>query len=54
MDISAPELEIDEILKAYDYDSSHKEDYDFVVINDNLENCFKEVEKIILIKKNKK
>jgi len=45
---------VEERLKAYDSDSVHKEDYDFVVINDNLENCFKEVEKIILIKKNKK
>ena len=45
---------VEERLKAYDSDSARKEDYDFVVINDNLENCFKEVEKIILIKKNKK
>ena len=48
-----PEV-VDERLKAYDADSAHKEDYDSVVINDNLENCFKEVEKIILMKKNKK
>jgi len=45
---------VEERLKAYDSDSAHKQDYDFVVINDNLENCFKEVEKIILMKKNKK
>ena len=45
---------VEERLKAYDTDSSHKKDYDFVVINDNLENCFKEVEKIILMKKNKR
>jgi len=45
---------VEERLKAYDTDSAHKKDYDFVVINDNLEDCFKEVEKIILIKKNKK
>jgi guanylate kinase len=45
---------VEERLKAYDSDSTHKKDYDFVVINDNLEDCFKEVEKIILIKKNKK
>ena len=45
---------VEERLKAYDADSAHKEDYDSVVINDNLENCFKEVEKIILIKKNRK
>ena len=45
---------VEERLKAYDSDSAHKKDYDFVVINDNLENCFKEVEKIILKKKDKK
>jgi guanylate kinase len=45
---------VEERLKAYDSDSAHKKDYDFVVINDNLENCFKEVEKVILMKKNKK
>ncbi len=45
---------VEERLKAYDTDSAHKKDYDFVVINDNLEDCFKEVEKIILMKKNKK
>ncbi len=45
---------VEERLRAYDTDSAHKKDYDFVVINDNLENCFKEVEKIILMKKNKK
>ena len=42
---------VEERLKAYDTDSAHKKDYDFVVINDNLENCFKEVETIILKKK---
>ena len=45
---------VEERLIAYDSDSAHKNDYDFVVINDNLENCFKEVEKIILKKKDKK
>ncbi len=45
---------VEERLKAYDSDSSHKKDYDFVVINDNLESCFKEVEKIILKNKNKR
>ena len=42
-----PEV-VQERLKAYDTDSSHKEDYDFVVINDSLENCFKQVDQIIL------
>ena len=48
-----PEV-VKERLKAYDTDSAYKKDYDFVVINENLESCFKEVEKIILAKKNKK
>ncbi len=46
-----PEV-VDERLKAYDTDSEHKKDYDFVVVNDNLEKCFKEVEQIILKRKN--
>ncbi len=45
---------VEERLKAYDADAAHKQDYDFVVINDNLENCFKEVEQIILKKKARK
>ncbi len=48
-----PEI-VEERLKSYESDSFHKKDYDFVVLNDNLENCFKEVEKIILSKKNTK
>ena len=42
---------VEERLKAYDTDSAHKKDYDFVVINDNLEDCFREVEKIVISKK---
>ncbi|MFL2887473.1 MAG: guanylate kinase [Pelagibacterales bacterium MED-G40] len=40
-----------ERLDAYERDSAHKTDYDFVVINDNLEDCFREVEKIVISKK---
>tara|TARA_B100001123_G_C15111017_1_gene947472 strand:+ start:423 stop:1010 length:588 start_codon:yes stop_codon:yes gene_type:complete len=47
-----PEV-VEERLKAYDTDFEHKKDYDNVVINDNLENCFSEVEKIILKRKKK-
>ena len=43
-----------ERMTQFNEDVLHWKDYDFVVINDNLENCFKEVEKIILTKKNKK
>jgi guanylate kinase len=39
-------------LKAYSEDITHWNDYDYVIINDNLENCIKQIEKIILSKKN--
>jgi guanylate kinase len=39
-------------LKAYDNDIHHWSDYDHVIINDNLEHCFSQIEKIILSKKN--
>ena len=39
-------------LKAYDNDVYHWSDYDHVIINDNLEHCFLQIEKIILSKKN--
>jgi guanylate kinase len=34
-------------LKAYDEDIFHWSDYDYVIINDNLDNCFIQIEKII-------
>ena len=34
-------------LKAYDKDIFHWSDYDHVVINDNLDHCFTQIEKII-------
>ena len=40
-------------LKAYDEDIIHWSDYEHVMINDNLENCFKQIERIILLAKNK-
>jgi len=40
-------------LKAYDNDIFHWSDYDHVIINDNLEHCFSQIEKIILSEKNK-
>ena len=39
-------------LKAYDNDIHHWSDYDHVIINDNLEHCFAQIEKIILLVKN--
>ena len=32
--------------------SNHWNDYDFVIINENLETCFNQIEEIILNKKN--
>jgi len=32
---------------AYSKDISHKNDYDYVLINDNVENCFNELKKIV-------
>jgi guanylate kinase len=40
-------------LKAYDNDIHHWSDYDHVIINDNLEHCFLQIEKIILSEKSK-
>ena len=47
-----PEI-VSERLNFYENDLKHKDDYDFVVINDNLEACFKKVEEIILSEKRK-
>ena len=44
---------VEKRLKSYDEDITHWSDYDYVVINDNLENCFRQIEKIIEEKKNK-
>ena len=42
-----------ERLKSYENDLVHQKDYDYVVINDNLEICFKKVEEIIISEKAK-
>ena len=38
-------------LSSFDKDINHWKDYDYIVINDNLENCFKQIENIIKTKK---
>jgi len=43
---------VDQRLKSYNNEILHWNDYDYVVINDNLESCFKQIEKIIYSKKN--
>ena len=43
--------EVKKRLKSYEEDIKHWDDYDYIVINDDLENCFKQIEKIILFHK---
>ncbi len=40
--------EVNKRLKSFEEDRKHWKDYDYVVINKNLENCFQQIEKIIL------
>ena len=46
-----PEI-IKKRLKAYDDDIFHWSDYEYIIINDNLENCFLQIEKIVIDIKN--
>ena len=43
--------EIEERFKSFDEDITHWKDYDYIIINKNLETCFRQLEKIILEKK---
>ena len=43
--------EIDKRFKAFDEDIKHWKDYDYIIINENLEVCFKHIENIILNEK---
>ena len=45
--------EIDKRFKAFDEDIKHWKDYDYIIINENLEVCFKQIENIILNEKKK-
>ena len=45
--------EVKKRFKAFDNDVKHWSDYDYVVINENLESCNKQIEKIILMNKKK-
>ena len=47
------EEEIEKRFKAYDDDITHWSDYDYVIINNNLVVCFKQIEEIINSYKNK-
>ncbi len=44
---------VEQRLEHYDRDITHWSDYDYVIINDNLENCFRQIESIILSHKQK-
>ena len=43
--------EVEKRFKAFDEDVLHWSDYDYVLINENLENCYKQIEKIISVNK---
>ena len=45
--------EVERRFKAYDKDIQHWKDYDYIVINENIETCYKQIENIISINKNK-
>ncbi len=45
------EAEIDKRFKSFDEDIKHWNDYDYIIINKNLEVCFKQIENIILSNK---
>ena len=46
-------IEIDLRFKSFDEDIKHWNDYDYIVINKNLDICFKQIEEIIKINKQK-
>ncbi len=41
------EREVERRFKAFDEDIQHWKDYDYIIINENLENCYKQIENII-------
>ena len=43
--------EIEKRFKSFDKDIQHWNDYDYIIINKNLETCFKQIEKIINLEK---
>ena len=46
------ESEIEKRFNAFEEDIKHWNDYDYIVINKNLDACFKQIENIIIDKKN--
>ena len=45
--------EVEKRFKAFDEDIKHWKDYDYIIINKNLEVCFKQIENIIVNMKKK-
>ena len=45
--------EVEKRFKSFDEDVKHWNDYDYIIINKNLEVCFKQIENIIFNNKNK-
>ena len=45
--------EVEKRFKSFDEDIKHWNDYDYIVINKNLDVCFKQIENIIISNKNK-
>ena len=43
--------EVERRFKAFDDDVQHWKDYDYIIINKNLENCYQQIENIILSNK---
>ena len=43
--------EVERRFNAFDDDIKHWKDYDYILINENLENCYKQIENIITINK---
>lgn len=41
------EQEVEKRLKSFEEDTKHWNDYDYIVINENLENCFRQIVNII-------
>ncbi len=44
--------EVEKRFKSFNEDVKHWEDYDYIIINENLDHCYKQIEKIIFDKKN--
>ena len=44
--------EVEKRFKAFDNDVKKWKDYDYILVNENLDNCYKQIEKIIKLHKN--